>query len=174
MHIPEEYEDLILTSRKKQPFSVKQFRYNDVIDFMNWRPDYYKKTCSTLNQGDGPKRETFAMSSYKQFLYESSSTESPKTWEYIDGLHSDIIKLLKEHKENPPLPNNGAYKDPEPINEKKIADIKKVMRRIQGESLQFYYHVISWKTRNTGNDDSMIVLTVLMLYVAFTIAIKIK
>nr|CAI5818702.1 unnamed protein product [Callosobruchus analis] len=33
--------------------------------------------------------------------------------------YSDIIKLLKEHKENPPLPNNGACKDPVPINEKK-------------------------------------------------------
>nr|CAI5852994.1 unnamed protein product [Callosobruchus analis] len=83
----------------------------------NWWPDYYKKTCSTLNEGDGSKRETFAVSNYKQFLYESSSPGYPKTWEYIDGLHSDIIKLLKEHKENPPLPNNGAYKDPVPINE---------------------------------------------------------
>nr|CAI5850987.1 unnamed protein product [Callosobruchus analis] len=70
----------------------------------NWWPDYYKKTCSTLNQTDGSKRETFAVSNYKQFLYESSSPGYVKTWEYIDGLHSHIIKLLKEHKENPPLP----------------------------------------------------------------------
>nr|CAI5851915.1 unnamed protein product [Callosobruchus analis] len=75
----------------------------------NWWPDYFKKTCSTLNQGDSSKRETFAVSNYKQFLYESSSPGYVRTWVYINGLHSDIIKLLKEHKENPPLPNNGAY-----------------------------------------------------------------
>nr|CAI5855530.1 unnamed protein product [Callosobruchus analis] len=119
MYIPEEYEDLILTSRKKQPFSVKQFRYNDIIDIKNWRPDYYKKTCSTLNQSDGSKRETFAVSNYKQFLYETSSPGYVITWEYIDGLYSDIMKFLKEHKGNRSLPNNGAYKDPVPINEKK-------------------------------------------------------
>nr|CAI5832740.1 unnamed protein product [Callosobruchus analis] len=102
---------------------------------------------------DGFKRATFAVSNYKRFLYESSSPGYVKTWEYIDGLQSDTIKLLKEYEENPPLPNNGACKDPVPINEKKIADIKKVMRCIQGETLQFYYHVISWKTTNTENDD---------------------
>nr|CAI5826138.1 unnamed protein product [Callosobruchus analis] len=124
MYVPEEYENLILTSRKKQTSSVKHFPYNDIIDFKNWWPDYYKKTCCTLNQGDGCKRETFAVSNYKRFLYESSSPGYVKTWEYIDGLHSNIIKLLKEHKEAPPLFNKGAYKGAVSINEKKIADIK--------------------------------------------------
>nr|CAI5826626.1 unnamed protein product [Callosobruchus analis] len=43
-------------------------------------------------------------------------------WEYIDGLHFDTFKLLKEHKENPSLPNNGA---PLPINKKTISDIRR-------------------------------------------------
>nr|CAI5837675.1 unnamed protein product [Callosobruchus analis] len=77
-----------------------------------------RKQCSTLNQGDDSKRETFALSNYKQFLYEN-------------GLHSDIFKLLEEHKDDSPRPNNGAYKDHVSINEKKVGDIKKVMHHIQ-------------------------------------------
>nr|CAH7755401.1 unnamed protein product [Callosobruchus chinensis] len=88
---------MILTSRKKQPFTVKQFRYTDIIDFKNWWPDY----------------------------------------------------IRKQHKESPSLPNNGAYKEPVPINEKNIVDIKKVMPHIQGETLEFYYHVTSWVTART-------------------------
>nr|CAI5820281.1 unnamed protein product [Callosobruchus analis] len=109
--------------------------------------DYIMKHISSeINELD-------LLSDYVQFLYESSSPGYVKTWEYIDGLHSDIIKLLKEHKEDPTLSNKGAYKDPVSINEKKIGDIKKVMRHIQGGTLEFYYHVTSWKTTNTENDD---------------------
>lgn len=151
IYIPEEYEDLILTSRKRQPFTVKQIRYTDVIDFKNWWTDYYKKTCST--RGTGPNKETFAVSNYRQFLYESSNPGYVKTWEYIDGLNSHTFKLLKEHKNSPPLPNSKAYKEPVPINEKKILDIKKVMTYTHGEVLEFYYHITSWKTTNAENDD---------------------
>nr|CAI5839496.1 unnamed protein product [Callosobruchus analis] len=50
------------------------------------------------------------------------------------------------------LSNKGAYKDPVSVNEKKIADIKEVMRHIQSGTLELYYHVTSWKTTNTEND----------------------
>ncbi|VEN61902.1 unnamed protein product [Callosobruchus maculatus] len=110
IYIPEEYEDMILTSRKKQPFTVKQLRYSDIIDFKNWWPDYYKKTCSTLNRGVGSKRETFAVSNYRQFLYESSSPGYVKTWEYIDGLHCGTFKLLKNTKKVHPSPIMGPIK----------------------------------------------------------------
>ncbi|CAH2009643.1 unnamed protein product [Acanthoscelides obtectus] len=66
-----------------------------------------------------------------------------------DGLHSHTFKILKEHKQSPPLPNDRAYKEPIPINEKKILDIKKVMCH----TLEFYYHITSWKTTNMENDD---------------------
>nr|CAI5829675.1 unnamed protein product [Callosobruchus analis] len=123
------------------------------------------------NPGDGSKRETFAVSNYKQFLYESSIPGYVKTWEYIDGLHSDIIKLLKEHKENPPLPNNGAYKDPVPINEKKIADIKKLLEFMMNnkaaafdtEQLQFNLNM-----SNDGFPEMCVISMQLEVHFSFT------
>lgn len=32
------------------------------------------------------------------------------------------------------------------MKKKKITDIKKVMQYVSGEALEFYYHIISWKT----------------------------
>ncbi|CAH2005805.1 unnamed protein product [Acanthoscelides obtectus] len=49
---------------------------------------------------------------------------------------------LKEHKQSPPLPNDRAYKEPIPINEKKILDIKKVMCHTHGEILPLPYDIM--------------------------------
>nr|CAH7725217.1 unnamed protein product [Callosobruchus chinensis] len=68
-----------------------------------------------------------------------------------------------EHKESPPLPNKKAYKDPVPINEKKIAHVKKVMPHIQGETLEFYYYVTSWTTTNCRNLQEAIPLSKLLI-----------
>lgn len=155
IYIPEEYEEMIISSRKKQPFTVKQIRHNDIIDFKNWWPADYKKTCSTLVRGDNPRKENFAVSNYRQFLYDSSTPGYVTTWEHIDGFLSHTFKLLKQHKESPPLPNNVAYSEPVPINEKKVADIKKVMSYITGEKLEFYYHITSWITTSAENDDDI-------------------
>ncbi|KAB0805404.1 hypothetical protein PPYR_02374 [Photinus pyralis] len=103
IYIPEEYEEMIISSRQKQPFTVKQIRYNDIIDFKNWWPADYKKTCSILIRGPTPRKETFAVSNYRQFLYESSTPGYVTTWEFIGGLKSHTFKLLKQHKNSPPF-----------------------------------------------------------------------
>nr|CAH7724495.1 unnamed protein product [Callosobruchus chinensis] len=144
---------MILTSSKKQPFTVKQFRYNDIIDFKNWWLDFYKESCSTLNRSVGSHRQTFAVSNFKQVLYESSSPRYVKTWGNINGLHSDTFKLLKKHKKAHLSPIMERTKIL-PINEKKISDIKKVMphirkvKRLSNSSMQLVF-------RNAGNYQSL-------------------
>lgn len=153
IYIPEEYQEIILSSRKKQPFTVKLIRHNDIIDFKKWWPTDYKKTCSILVSGDNTRKENFAVSNYRQFLYDSSTPGYVTTWNYINGFLSYTFKLLKQHKESPSLPTAGAYKDPLPINEKKVEDIKKVMQYMTGEMLEFFYHITSCNTTTAENDD---------------------
>lgn len=122
------------------------------MDFKNWWPSSYKKTCSAIrSQRVGP--ENFSISKYRQFLYDSDIPGYVTTWEYIDGLVSFTFKLLKQNKISPALPSIKAYKEPPPINKKKIDDIKKVMQYISGETLEFYYYITSWHTTDAEDEN---------------------
>ncbi|KAK4887243.1 hypothetical protein RN001_003514 [Aquatica leii] len=70
IYIPQDYETMIIFARKKIPFTVKEIRHNNILDFKKWWPLSYKKTCSLSVHGSNPPRtETFTVSSYRQFLY---------------------------------------------------------------------------------------------------------
>nr|CAI5839912.1 unnamed protein product [Callosobruchus analis] len=43
IYIPEEYQEMIVSCRKNNPFTFKEITYKDIIDFKNWRPSSYKK-----------------------------------------------------------------------------------------------------------------------------------
>lgn len=103
-----------------------------------------KKTCCIC--GTNPRKQIFAVSTTSS--YTTATPGYVTTWEYVDGFVSDTFKLLKEHKESPPLSIGVAYKESVLMNEKKMADIKKIMASVTGEQLEFYYHVISWNTTN--------------------------
>jgi hypothetical protein len=153
VYIPEEYEEMMTSCRKNNPFTVKQITYKDIIDFKNWWPNSYKKNCSSTATGGNAGKDNFAISSYRQFVYDSSNPGYVTTYEYIDGLVSHSFKLLKQNKRSPSLPTGRAYKEPVPINQNKVNDVKKVMQYITGEVLEFYYYVTSWKTTNSNLDD---------------------
>lgn len=147
VYTPEDYDEMIKSARKTSPFTVHQVQSSDIINFKNWWPVSYKKTCTSVRANRSNTRtETFTISNYRQFLYDSNTPGYVITWEYIDGLSSFTFKLLKQNKENPALPTEKVYTTPVPINQKKIDDIKKVMQYITGENLEFYYHVTSWCT----------------------------
>jgi hypothetical protein len=153
VYIPEEYEEMMTSCRKNNPFTVKQITYKDIIDFKNWWPNSYKKNCSSTATGGNAGKDNFAISSYRQFVYDSSNPGYVTTYEYIDGLVSHSFKLLKQNKRSPSLPTGRAYKEPVPFNQNKVNDVKKVMQYITGEVLEFYYYVTSWKTTNSNLDD---------------------
>lgn len=145
VYIPEEYEEIISSCRKNKPFAYQQIRYSDILDFKRWWPEFYKKIATATTSG-----EKFAISNYGQFVYDLPGYV--KTSKYIGGLVSDSFKLLKQNKNSPALPTGRAYTEPIPINSKKINDVKKVMKYVSGEMLEFYYHIISWPT-TTKEDD---------------------
>jgi hypothetical protein len=116
-------------------------------------PTVTKRTAAQLRLVAMQGKDNFAISSYRQFVYDSSNPGYVTTYEYIDGLVSHSFKLLKQNKRSPSLPTGRAYKEPVPINQNKVNDVKKVMQYITGEVLEFYYYVTSWKTTNSNLDD---------------------
>lgn len=82
----------------------------------------------------------------------SSSPGYVTTYAYIDSFLSYTFKLLKQNKPSHDLPNEYVYSEPLPIYHKKIADIKKVMQYITDETLEFNYHITSWKGSNADED----------------------
>lgn len=148
IYLPAEYEHMIESSRKLNPFTVSTITYKDVIDFKNWWPAYYKKTCKSV----GPEKQAFAVSSYNQLIYDSSTPGYVSVSPYIGEHGTNIFKLVKPQA-NPTLPGEPAYKVPLPINIKKINDVKKVMKYMSDEILEFYYHITSWETSNEEQED---------------------
>ncbi|KAK9702452.1 hypothetical protein QE152_g29942 [Popillia japonica] len=95
-------------SRKKVPFTIKTVSFKDILDFKNWWPSCYKKTCRAVNNGH---QDNFAVSKYMQFVYDASLPGYVKCFDYIDGLSSYIFKLIKPNH-SPELPTNKAYSEP--------------------------------------------------------------
>lgn len=147
VYIPEEYEQMIVECRKQKPFLVKTISNHDIVDYKNWWPRYYKKTCKS-----GDKLDTFSVSKYRQFVYDSTTPGYVTASEFIDSFVAHTFKLLKSNV-NPILPTKRVYNEPVPINNKKIQDLKKILQYISGEQLEFYYHVTSWTTTSAEEDD---------------------
>nr|CAH7745942.1 unnamed protein product [Callosobruchus chinensis] len=48
IYLPEEYQQMILGSRKVVPFSLTTIMFDDIIDFKNSWPQFYKKYTSQI------------------------------------------------------------------------------------------------------------------------------
>lgn len=41
IYLPEDYEHMIVSSRKLKPLTVSIIKYTDIVDFKSWWPKYY-------------------------------------------------------------------------------------------------------------------------------------
>nr|CAI5850995.1 unnamed protein product [Callosobruchus analis] len=148
IYLPEDYEQMILSSRKVFPFTLTTIRYEDIIDFKNWWPHYYKKTTKSADE----HRANFTISQYSQFTYTSDTPGYVTTSDFIGGFLSHTFYLIKPNM-NPQIPIEKAYQEAVPINTKKIADLKQLLPYFFDETLEFYYHIISWKVKNEDSSE---------------------
>nr|CAI5821872.1 unnamed protein product [Callosobruchus analis] len=79
-------------------------------------------------------------------LYEMKSKDQQDT--YLMGL----MELIKPNM-NPQIPIEKAYQEAVPIHTKKIADLKQLLPYFFDETLEFYYHIISWKVKNEDSSE---------------------
>jgi len=113
VYTPEEYAELILKASSKNRFSVYHVKTEEILSFKKWWPNSYKKIRnSDETSGRGvhkEERESFKVSSYKQFLYNKETRGKVVAKLYIDGLTKSTFSLLKDGEVPPELLTDVAY-----------------------------------------------------------------
>ncbi|GBP47426.1 hypothetical protein EVAR_85018_1 [Eumeta japonica] len=156
IYTPTEYENLIAEANEN--FEIRQAKTEDIIDIKKWWPTYYKKLVLSVDSyGRGvpkDKKVTFAISKVSRFTLSKTTPGLVTTRESIDCLVSHDFQLLQRMGTRPPLPSNNtpAYAGKVPINEKKMADLKKLEKYIPAEYQTFYAEVFSWPTTSVNNE----------------------
>lgn len=90
IYTPEQYADLIKTSRKTSGFNVTQVSSENILDFKDWSTKNFKKTVKSR---DGVP---FLISKCKQLEY-TLPAGYVKAYEYINGLTSSTFLVQKPH-----------------------------------------------------------------------------
>lgn len=134
--------------RKDSPFVVYEVSNDEILNFKDWWPDFFKKSSNSLQD----KKTQFSISKYKQFMYSSESKGYISASEFIGG-QEDVFKLLKVKPMDLHFPSNIAYDGSVGINVKKINDVKKIIKYIPEQHREFYNNIVSWKTKNNSTDD---------------------
>lgn len=129
IYTPQQYEDFIVSSSNSRKFNVKHVTHQDVADFKNWWPDYFKKkVLSSRSYGKRVAKEQkvfFAVNNFYEFEFTNLEPGVARAKPFIDGLVDERFCLLKNiSRETPKLfipdpASNPAYQDKIPINEKK-------------------------------------------------------
>ncbi|XP_063216697.1 uncharacterized protein LOC134527714 [Bacillus rossius redtenbacheri] len=155
-YVPMEVCQLITSAGVPGKFTVNMVTSDDVLDFKNWWPSHYKKTCLSLESQikavPRSQKQDFAVSRFVEFQYNSRHKGTVVASEFIGGLvsHTFVLRQSSDKSLNPTIPVQKAYPAKNvPINAKKIIDLKKVLRYVPGEHRDFYDEIIQWPTKQT-------------------------
>lgn len=150
VYLPSEYNDMMASARKKDsPFVVYQVTSDEILNFKDWWPQYFKKTSNSIQD----KKNKFSISKYKQMKYNSQNKGYVSACEFIDGLQEDVFKLLKVNHPDLTMATNKAYDGSVGINKKKLGDLQKIVKYIPEDKREFYTNILSWKTKEGTEDD---------------------
>ncbi|KAG8308629.1 hypothetical protein J6590_105164 [Homalodisca vitripennis] len=110
VYSPEQYNKMIQSAKKLEPkFIVKSVKNHDILDFNQWWPEYFKKTCQSVRT-----KEPFKVSTYSHLTFSAVKRGYVTARRFIDGLNSDsIFKLYKGGEVI--LPSERAYNGKVPI-----------------------------------------------------------
>lgn len=155
LYVPEEYVSLMKQSSKSEKFQVKKVETDDIKNFNDWWQKFYKKKTTSLEtMGRGINRQNkqdFTISNFMQFEYDAAKPGTVVASPYIDGLVKHTFRLRKVSVDN--ISPHKAYKEKNPINIKKIGDIKNVQQYIPEEFKHFYDEILQWPTTTEVKSD---------------------
>lgn len=159
IYTPMEYVECIVNSTKQQLFTVHMVNTEEVLDFNQWWPKFYKKGgLSVESLGAGVPRHSkvsFSPASYAEFVYKAAQQHVVVTSEYINGLIRHTFDLGMPGVRCINMPQHMAYPHGKvPLNTKKVADIKKVVKYVEHEYLGFYTDILNWPVDNIEDDDA--------------------
>jgi hypothetical protein len=150
VYTPEEYEKLIKEGSNGKIETILLTDSEIILDFDKWWPTYFKKTVTSTETIRIQKkdRQQFKISKFYYFeMREGTVTGST----FINGLTKSTFHLKKPNTEIIPFPSEKAFRDKNPINRKKIEDIRKVLKYVTEECKPFYDTIMDWPT--TAQDD---------------------
>nr|CAH7725671.1 unnamed protein product [Callosobruchus chinensis] len=112
IYLPEEYEQMMLGSRKVLPFSLTTRKYDDISDLKTGGRNFIKKNIKAV---DEPKAN-FTISQYNQFTYRSGTPGYLTTNDFIGSFLSYTFKLMKSNANPQIIPTEKTYIKAVPIN----------------------------------------------------------
>lgn len=147
----EEIRALIITSSKQGKFMVKEVQTEEILNFKDWWPRLYKKSCISEETRSRavPKNEKFqfGISSLMHFSYDNNLPGTVLASHFIDSLIKHTFRLAHDSNDIPALPTSLAYPEGKvPIKKTKIQDISKLKPYIPQEYDEFYSEILEWPT----------------------------
>ena len=144
----DDYTTMMKEARRDNPFTIVNVSYEDVLNFKNWWPKYYKISTSSAD------KRKWSISTYKMMIFSNKSPGTVIAYELIDGLVETSFFLLKTKKTKVQHGMKSVYgQDGVAINVKKLKDIEKLLQYIPEEHLGFYSDIIAWKSIDKDNLD---------------------
>lgn len=151
------YTEIIVNSSAKRKFTVKEVQTNEILDFKQWWPKYYKKTClSTESEKKNVPRAqktSFGISILNHYAYSSETPGYVVASEYINSIfgvsHFRLALPKQKSHLNMEWPTVPAYPDGMvPILESKINHLQCLNQWVPEDKQDFYIHIINfWKTK---------------------------
>lgn len=155
----EEYTKRISECPRKQKFTVKVPKTEDILDFKQWWPKHYKKTCvSAESQGRGTHKDlkvSFKINQFMHFTYSSNAPNKVTARNFIEGMSSHTFLLQTSKDKRIPLPEAKAYTGPLPINRKKMDNLKTFQKYLTDdpEVQNFWDEIYTWPTKETEDEN---------------------
>lgn len=143
--------DLVLKSSKNEKFKVHKVSTDEIMNFADWWPIYYKKSCiSEGTRGNRVPKEQKKYYSISATMHSSFSSEFPGivvTRPFIDSMMTDVFKFPISGRPNLQLPSQKAYSEGRvPIKKAKLDDIKKLQPYVPAEFEEFFGEIYMWPT----------------------------
>ncbi|KAG8326620.1 hypothetical protein J6590_035710 [Homalodisca vitripennis] len=148
VYSPEQYNKMIQSAKKLEPkFIVKSVKNHDILDFNQWWPEYFKKTCQSVRT-----KEPFKVSTYSHLTFSAANRGYVTARRFIDGLNSDsIFKLYKGGEVI--LPSERAYNGKVPIKVAKLNDVSKIIHYVPDQYRLFYENILEWPSTTDNQED---------------------
>lgn len=148
VYSPEQYDKMIGTAKKLEPkFIVKKVQNQDILDFNNWWPKFFKKTCKSVRT-----KESFKISTYRHLSFFAAKRGYVTAHPFIDGVLSDsIFKLYKGGEVI--LPTEKVYDGKVPIKVAKLNDVAKIKHYVPEEYRLFYDNILEWPTTTANQNE---------------------
>lgn len=149
-----QYTEIIIRASAGRNFTVKEVSTQEILNFKDWWPTYYKKSICSLESKSAKKtkKENFMISNYHYFEHDSKTPGIVKASALINSFMVDTFPL-KKPKNNTnsiiKMPTARAYaEDRVPILHSKIKHLQNLVTYVPEKYQDFYYNIINtWPTK---------------------------